>query len=175
MVTRNPAEVIVSNLRRPARALLDWYSCATECPFGLAPADVKRAGFPEFVAWIVGRMYDEALTQLDARCLVLDYRDISPDSVNAIGEHFGLSLCREGVAAFRNTFRFHAKRPQELFVDDTLCKRQAAGMEIMDAADRRSALQYKSLVEAALKCGAVTPNTSAMTGSTYVRKGADGR
>jgi hypothetical protein len=170
MITRNPVEVIVSNLQGLPTALRDWYTSSEECPFGPVPSEIIRAGVPEFLAWIVGQMYNEALAQLDAGSLVLDYKDISPESVSAVARHFNLSVCSDHDGVFRNVFRFHAKRPGELFADDTYVRRQSAGSEITDAAERLAVPRYISLLDSALRYRAVNQNLGANNKTRYPRR-----
>lgn len=149
MIVRHPTEILVSLLDRFPKAFLDWYVGATECPYGTVPPEVLCNGIPDFLAWAVGRMCEEALSQTDSNCMIVDYGDLSPACVSGIATHLNLSdRCRRD-STFQDVFRVHAKRPEEIFMDDTLSKRERASDEIKNAVDRWAMPQYTSLLGSA--------------------------
>ena len=147
MITRNPVEVVHSNLERPPKAILDWYSGAVSCPFGLPPADATDAGVPGLLAWVVGRICAEATAQLDPTCMVLDYSEISPGAVSAVARHFGLPVVDASDVQISKAFKYHAKRPGELFVDDTCHKQTTASDVVRRAVDKWALTEYQRLLD----------------------------
>jgi hypothetical protein len=152
MIIRNPAEVIVSNLNRVASSVRDWRVMPESCVLGTPPTEVISACAQEFCGWVVGRVYAEALAQLDDKCMVLDYKDITPESVMEIAAFFGLRVSEGRERAFQDTFLFHAKRGH-LFDSDTEAKLQAATSAVVGSADRWSSRLYRDLLKSRLRIG----------------------
>ncbi len=146
IIIRDPGEVIVSSIDKPPKTLVEWYTGAAPCPFGIAPSEVVDSGLHELSAWAIGRMFEEVLRHIDDRCLVLDYRDLTPETTMRVAEHFGLQVPPARHGAFSGVFAFHAKRPGQVFSNEEEKKRRSAAELIVGAANRWASAAYEALL-----------------------------
>jgi hypothetical protein len=151
VMIRAPLEVVVSNVIKPPTQLQLWYQEPQWCPLGVPPPVVLDRGPREFCAWVLGRVYQEALRQLDEKCAVLDYRDLTVDSVLRVAARFDLRIPAERLGLFRETFVFDAKAPGKEFQSDIETKRRAADPELLDATKRWVLASYDGLLGSDLR------------------------
>ncbi len=144
MLIREPLEVAISNLQGPPKALLEWYEAPSAC-FAKVPDEALAGGIAEFCAWAVGRMCSEALEQLDDKCLLLDYRDLTPNAALRVAELFSVRLTDEGRERLRRAFLFDAKRGGE-FAPDGDRKKKAAKASLVESVDRWARGPYEDLL-----------------------------
>ena len=144
MLTRDPLEVAVSNLQGPPKALLEWYEVPSTC-FADVPDEALACGIAEFCAWAVGRICSEALEQLDDKCLLLDYRDLTPSAALRVAEFFSVRLTDEGRDSLRGAFLFDAKRGGE-FAPDADRKKKAAKASLVESVGRWARGPYEDLL-----------------------------
>jgi hypothetical protein len=78
--------------------------------------------------------------------MVIDYSELSEKSLLAIADHFGLHAPEDRRPALTDIFRFHAKRPGEIFSRDAGSKHANAGPEIADAVARWAAPLYAAVL-----------------------------
>jgi len=150
MLIRDPVEVVVSNFQTPPRALLEWYDAPAGCIAAPVPEEALGRGLEEFSAWLVGRICDAALVQMDDRCLLLDYRDLTPEAVLRVAEFFRLRLTDGEREALRKSFRFDAKRGGE-FNADADKKKNAATAAMTEAVARWASAPYEALLHSHLR------------------------
>ena len=130
-VYRDPIEVLVSNLQQPPAYLAG----------GLPPAagvDLSGAREPdEYVAATLGALMERALAAFpDPRGMLVHYREL-PDAVwGSVARHFGLTFTPAQIAAFRESARFDAKRPDRPFAPDGERKRAEASPRALALAGR---------------------------------------
>lgn len=146
MIVRDPVEVVVSNFRHPPSVLLEWYNTPTSCLAGPVPEEALGRGIEVFCAWLVGRMCSVAAEQMDARCLLLDYLDLTPEAALRVAEFFSVRLTCDGREALRRTFLFDAKRGIE-FKADTDSKKKAATASMAESVARWALAPYEALLQ----------------------------
>jgi hypothetical protein len=118
ILCRNPIEVLVSNLKKPAPWLGEWCHTPGPNPYGTPPDEVRNRGSVEFCAWVLGRFCTEATPWVGDRCRVLDYQDLSPGIVLKIAEYFGITFTEKSVAQLSELLRVDAKHPDRGFEND---------------------------------------------------------
>jgi hypothetical protein len=153
MLIRDPIEVAVSNLQSPSRTLLDWYHTPSSVTSAV-PEEALRGSIAEFCAWVVGWTCTAALDQLDEKCLLLDYRDLTPDAALRVADFFTIRLTAEGKAALQRAFLHDAKRGGE-FTPDVKRKEKAATTSLADSIDRWAREPYEALLRSSLRLRSV--------------------
>jgi hypothetical protein len=144
ILIRNPLEVVVSNQKSPPAWLRDFLSLA-DCPFGPPPHEVLAGGPAELCAWVLGQFCNSALTNMDSRCRVIDYAELTPVAIRSVGEYFGLKFSSVGERAFREMFGTHAKNRNLPFQSDVDEKRHCACDSDKRSIDRWASLPYEEL------------------------------
>lgn len=153
ILVRNPMEVVVSNVQPPSQWLVQ--ACAVRqtglAPqrhdFGPLPGKISSTDLVNTCAWMLGRGCEDILSNIDPLCMVLDYENISPASVLAVAERFGLSFSPDGLGRFEQCFNQNAKSRQQIFVGDSERKRQAATLSIQRAVNDWAEVPYLRLKE----------------------------
>jgi hypothetical protein len=146
ILIRDPLPVVVSNVARPIKLWGEWHADPNLCPFGVPPRDIFNAGFHELCAWTIGRMFEEVLEVIDQHCLVLDYNELSPDTVFRVGSRFGLEICDDRRRCFDDVFAQDAKHPEKRFSSDDETKRSSATRPTVEAVERWALLPYRRLL-----------------------------
>jgi hypothetical protein len=150
VLTRNPVEILVSNVQKPPQ----WLRAAYDDNkiddlfgglFGRPPENVMASGITEICAWAIDRYCAEALGALDNGCRVVDYEDLSIETVVKIAEYFGLTFTSEGLGELQEVFQFDSKRPKRRFNSDRETKQAGATELIRKAADRWPSASYDEL------------------------------
>jgi hypothetical protein len=123
---RDPVEILASHQAEGSADFL---------PGAIPP---QRLGLLGMEPWTLGSLRYSACCLLgigqaalaaarnNPRCLLLHYRDL-PDALwDTLPSHFGFTLSEDARAALVGRTRFHAKRPDAPFADDTAAKQRAA-------------------------------------------------
>ena len=97
IVIRDPVEIIVSNLAKPA----PWVTWRTQPElaqkvFSWKDIDTTRLSVEEYCARALGRLFEIAGSSLDATCRLVDYEKLDRNMIGRIAEFFGLSLTTQG-------------------------------------------------------------------------------
>jgi hypothetical protein len=150
VVIRDPIQVVVSNLRNPPSMLSEWYDAPSKCCLGSVPDQVIKAGVQEFCVWLVGRICSTALEQLDDRCLVLDYQDLTPEAALRVAEFFSVRFSADGTEALRKTFLSDAKYGNE-FKPDAEKKKMSATASMRESVARWATAPYEELLRSSLR------------------------
>lgn len=106
---RDPVEVMVSNLARPP----GWHQLyddpqAAQNVFGIAPEQLRGMSREQFYAEVLRSFCEAALTAASAGALV-NYTQVTPDSIGAIAAHFGLAAGDQDLESMRAVFQRDAK------------------------------------------------------------------
>jgi hypothetical protein len=137
-VIREPVAVMVSNLRDGG---LDRFteSPALACDMcaGASLSSVGDMSTEEFCARVLGRYFNALAPEVGPSVRVIDYDDISPDSICDIMEFFGLRSPSD-PSCLRHVFKRYSKDPAgaRSFSGDKADKLRAATPRIRSAADR---------------------------------------
>jgi hypothetical protein len=143
IIVRHPAEVVISNINKPAR-WLSRYDGRSDCGlFGRPPREVHSQ--QEFCAWVIGRLCAEALVSLDENCLVVDYEHLNPGVVRVIARHLGLQYSPASNKRLESVFRVHAKDSSRTFVSDVNRKRSSVTDSLRMSVERWALNEYMSL------------------------------
>lgn len=143
---REPIEVLISNLKQPARWLVEL--CRTPCPswLGVPGADLTDFTPESLAAWMVGRFCAEALRRIDSGCMVLDYRDINAASIRTVASRFGLTFAADSEERLDAVLRADAKSPTRTFQSDSAAKRSAASESLLRICERAASEPYFELM-----------------------------
>jgi hypothetical protein len=131
---RDPIEVMTSLARQRPRQML---------PGGIDPA-LLGLPLPQSAAMSPDR-YDALVLERICRAaiahcggggggLLIDYRELPDTALARFLDHFGLRCDADELACMRATARFDAKRPGQLYADDSEAKRRDASAEIRELA-----------------------------------------
>ena len=142
-VYREPVEVLVSQLRRPA-------------PFvtlGMlripAPGIENSQSEEEYAARALGAVFDLAATNLpDTHALLVHYRELPGAVWGRIASHFGLAFSDDEIGRLRAAATVDAKNPKQRFEPDTESKNREATESIRGLAEQWMGEAYH-LLEAA--------------------------
>jgi hypothetical protein len=145
ILIRNPIEVVVSNCKSVPLWLHEWYWMGRDCWLGRPPEVVRAAGPAEFCAWAIGRFCCEALDNLDRRCMVMDYTDLTPANVESIAKVFGFQLDDVCRPAFLDCFRLNAKDRGRVFESDSLSKEREASETMIHSTEEWVTRAYNDL------------------------------
>jgi len=133
VLVRDPAEVVVSNLRAPATWIKEKSLPNRARPFVDLPDSFDRyqLGNAELIALALGAQCEALCRSLDGRCRVLDYEDLGLDAAGGLAQWFGLDI-RANVDAVEAVFRTYSKDPSRKaqFVDDRQKKREQVSARI---------------------------------------------
>jgi hypothetical protein len=151
VLIRDPVEVMVSNLSRPA----GWMR-ARHVPlgkrtlFGWTGAEVQQMQEHEYCARGLARFFEAARHQMDEGCTLVDYEDLTPEYIAELGEGIGIQMPAATSDEFLRVFRIDAKDVARaaVFEDDRARKAR-------DATDavRRAALEWTEAPYRALRSG----------------------
>jgi hypothetical protein len=150
ILVRNPAEVVVSNLRSPATWIKEKYLPNRARRFVDLPDsfDPRQLGNAEFIALALGAQCEALHRSLDDRCCVLDYEDLGPDAAGELASWFGLDV-RANIDAVEAVFRTYSKDPSRRaeFVDDRQTKREQISTRIKEMVAKWAHAPYLRLLE----------------------------
>lgn len=145
---RNPVETIVSNLRSiPEWMRAEVNPAAAAAIVGEDEERVTSLGVEEYCARSLGRFFAAVDTNFDARMRLLNYEQLSFDSLIAILNFFNIEPAVAEADAVRKVSRLYSKdsTSTRVFEDDSLQKRSAASREICLAAERWAEDSYDRL------------------------------
>jgi hypothetical protein len=152
---RNPVETIVSNLRSiPEWMRVTVNPAAAAAIVGVDEARVTSLGAEEYCARSLGGFFAAVDANFDSRMKLLNYEQLSFDSLIAILNFFGVEPAVDEVDAVRKVSRLYSKdsTSTRVFEDDSLQKRSAASSEICLAAERWAVDSYDRLNTRLLTC-----------------------
>lgn len=142
-VTRDPLEILVSQINNPASAMLTRSEGAAQ--IGLDPSVALTQSIEEFCARALGCYCQIARQQLDSQGLVIDYAQLPGAAFELLPQWFGLEWTAQNQVHLRRLTRFHAKHPAEMFDDDSARKRAVATDWMRAATDQWARPSYEAL------------------------------
>jgi hypothetical protein len=134
-VYRDPAEVIVSQLREPAASMTP--GMITDCPMLDAPAQELAEMAPEeYAARVLASICASAARDFTEQGggMLVNYSQFPGIVETDIARHFGLSFTEADLRALRRTSGLHAKHPRRKFQADGESKRREVSDSVRDAA-----------------------------------------
>jgi hypothetical protein len=146
-IYRDPLEIAVSNLRDPPI----WLDHLGDTRMAAAlietdESEVRRLSTEEFCARVIGRLFQTVSENLSRYGRLLNYRDLSPQSVVELANFFSINT--ENVEqVIETSLRFYSKekRTQRLFAEDSNEKRSAASAELRNAVNKWTVEPYERL------------------------------
>ena len=146
-IYRDPIEVIVSNLNDPPH----WMDRKADARItaqltGVGEDEVAELSREEFCARAIGGFYRSALSAGETLRL-LNYEDLSVDSIVGLIEAFGLRLSASEHQPLTEIIRYYAKDAgsKQEFRKDTERKRQQASKLVREMAERWAINAYSQL------------------------------
>jgi len=114
--------------------------------FGLDASPLARMGLDEYCARVLAQICRAAVEHhAQGRGRLVTYSRLPEEVWASLAAFFGLALTPEEIAAMQAMARFHAKRPHELFEDDTRAKSEGATETIRRLAAEWVAPHYAKL------------------------------
>lgn len=109
-VHRDPLEIMVSNLSN----VPDWMRVEeqpehTAAVVGVTPEEVGRMSAEEFCARALGKFYDAAAAHADSRAMLLDYEQLTPDTLAAVARHLGAEPAPDELEEIARVSRLYSK------------------------------------------------------------------
>lgn len=162
VVIRNPAEVIVSNLTKPA----GWVRCRqnpahAHALFGWAREAIERMSIEEYCARGIGQFCSSAMQVAAKTCKVLDYDQIDPETIHGVAKFFEMELPTSDND-FKKTLNTYAKDPRQMrrFAGDHEQKVKLCTREIEESVRRWSWKEYSELkaLSMAHNIGVIAPD-----------------
>jgi hypothetical protein len=146
---RHPIEVTVSNLQsRPEWMIADSNPGAAAAIVGVDIEQLQSITDEEFCARALGRWYAAAESvAADRLMLLVDYNQLSPQTITEIIRFFGVTPSAHELAAIEQSMMSHSKDPTRSFFPDSADKRAAASSQVIDAVERWALGDYERLAE----------------------------
>jgi hypothetical protein len=153
-ITREPVEVIVSNLRKTGQWLQsgdDFRKAAFVA--GVATEYAAEMSTEEYCARAIGRFCETALKFADAKSLFVDYKSISVGTIKRIANFFGFEPNQREIQEIERVSKFYSKdaTAERTYSDDSADKQAAASDDLRLLANRFCTAQYKSAYELSLR------------------------
>ncbi len=148
ILTRDPVEVIVSNLDKPSGWMRSMYRSSTDRNlFGLAPTEVRQMTMEEYCAHGLGQFLRAAAEQLDRNCWVMDYANLSIPNLYKISQFFQVSLPTPDSPEFQEAFLAYSKyrSTPEMFRGDRERKQREAPPSVRSLAEQWAQEPYRRL------------------------------
>ena len=153
---RDPVETIVSNLLSiPEWMRAEVNPAAAAAIVGVDEEHVTSLGSEEYCGRSLGRFFAAVDANFDSRMKLLNYEQLSFDSLIAILNFFGIDPTVDEADAVRKVSRLYSKdsTSTRVFEDDSSQKRSAASGETYIAAERWAQSSYDRLNARVLSCG----------------------
>lgn len=147
-VYRHPVEVMISNLEDPPQWMdIERDPRMAAAILGVPEAKVLEMSREEFCARTLGRFYLTARSMVDRSLRLLNYQQLSLDSLLALSKFLGLRIAQKEHDAIAASLRVHAKDPAGArhFVDDTERKRKSASPLVYEMAEQWAIGPYQKL------------------------------
>jgi len=159
---RDPEEVLVSQLREPAAAMLP--GIITDIRIIDAPmAEILSMTVMESAARAIGRICECARLAVDEPGMLVNYAALPGAVSGAIAEHFGLTLSQDDLDQMHLASLHNAKRPRQRFEADGQSKRLEASQAVREAARRWITPHYDELERIRQKRRSPVPESPAMS------------
>lgn len=144
---RDPVEITVSNLRsRPQWMSADSNPAAAAAIVGVEVDQLAAISAEEFCARALGRYYAAAESVAgDRSMLLVDYSQLSLQTLKRILEFFGVTPAAHEVAAIDRSLVSHSKDPVRSFHPDSDEKKAAASIHVMEAVEKWALPDYERL------------------------------
>jgi len=152
---RDPVETIVSNLLSiPEWMRAEVNPAAAAAIVGVDEEHVTSLGSEEYCARSLGRFFAAVDANFDSRMKLLNYEQLSFDSLIAILNFFGIDPTVDEADAVRKVSRLYSKdsTSTRVFEDDSSQKRSAASPELSLAAEKWAQSPYDRLNARVLSC-----------------------
>jgi hypothetical protein len=148
VVIRDPLEVMVSNLAKPAPWLKSQSRPAVARRiFGWPETESQSMSPEEFCARGIGRFCESASRVIGDKCHIIDYSDMNITNIYKIADFFGLGMPAPYSPAVKHVIDTWAKDPEgaRAFEDDHNRKQSEATESIREAAQRWAQESYELL------------------------------
>lgn len=148
LMIRDPAEVIVSNLKPGG-----WLAFRSEPAGGsrlleMGEAEVGQMSDIEFCAQVIKKLNDAALKGIDDKWMIIDYDAFNFDLMPAIAQFIGFEKAALNWNAVQSTFRMYSKDADgtRVFDDDRAEKRTKAAQLITGSSAALAKESYNALL-----------------------------
>jgi hypothetical protein len=145
---RDPVEIIVSNLKSiPEWMRAEVNPAAAAAIVGVDEQQLSSLGAEEYCARSVGRFFEAVDSNFDAGIKLLNYEQISFDSLISILNFFGIQPTPEETDVIKRVSRLYSKdfTSTRIFEDDSAQKRFSASPGLCLAAEKWARSSYDKL------------------------------
>ena len=147
ILIRDPIEVLMSFLQKPAPFLLRRTSPDLLVPFGWEKSAVEGMTLVEYYSRHLARLLEYVLESLPSHWKVVDYGSLSPTNIYRIADSFGLEMPQRDsgdVSAIMSQYSKTAVDPKRFTGDADDKQRSATGL-VREAAERWAVRPYLAL------------------------------
>ncbi len=145
---RDPVEVMVSNLRSiPEWMRPDSNPATAAAIVGVELSHLRELSAEEFCARALGRFYAEANENRGPNTALLNYSQLTPETLLEIVSSFGADPSEEEADVIRDASRLYSKdlTRSHTFVADSDSKRNSASAVIVEMAEKWAIPSYERL------------------------------
>jgi len=149
ILVRNPVEVMVSNILRPAGWMRARHvALDSRSLFGWSGVEVQQMTDEEYCARGLSAFCNAARRQRDSNCTVIDYEDLSPERIGRLAKTIGITLPRLDSDSYQKVFKTCAKDVDQsaTYQDDRSLKTKQATESIKEAAAEWAEEPYRALL-----------------------------
>jgi hypothetical protein len=112
ILIRDPIEVIVSNLATPGGWVKSRHrSLDRRTPFGWTASEAQLMSTEEYCARGIARFCDTARSNMDRKCMVIDYMNLNLTTIGKVADFFNIRIAPSDSSDLRNIITMYAKDP----------------------------------------------------------------
>jgi hypothetical protein len=148
VLIREPLEVLVSNLAKPAGWVRSMHRpIGGQKLFGMTAKQIQQMSTEEYCAKGLGQFLLSASSQLDDKCFLLDYEDLNPPKVFKLATLLNFQLPDITSPEMNAVFKLYSKDPLGLrtFEDDSKRKRNESSTSVQRLVAQYAAEPYDRL------------------------------
>lgn len=153
VLIRDPLEVMISNLEKPAHWMMSRYKrMRNRGLLGLTVNQLENMSGEEYCARAIGSFYEAAIKEIDGHCLVVDYSDINIACYHKIADLLKIQMPHPDSAEFKRVLSTYSKDVTGTrgFESDCARKQSDAPDSIRKLAERFAREPYVTLKNASL-------------------------
>jgi hypothetical protein len=140
---REPVAIMVSNLKTVAGK--SFPLVVDPAILGLEIQEVVNMPFEEYLAITTAKFCQIALSQLDEKGMLVNYKQLPDFVCSDLLAHWGLEYSQDEIETMKKVSGLNAKRPSTAYIDDTAAKEREASDLVLQMADKWITPVYREL------------------------------
>jgi hypothetical protein len=152
ILIRDPVEVMVSNLAKPAGWVRSMHRASdSKAFFGLTHSQIQKMSIEEYCAHGLGEFFRATIQATDENCRIVDYEQLDFTLIDQIAQWFGVRSVNKESSNLHEELRIYAKDPNRriIFEDDRERKQKEASNSVRALAKLHAQKPYETLKEIA--------------------------